>query len=58
MPIPTPPARARKSDRRLSRVVLSVAVIAAGVLGMFDLAGADVAVSAYVAVPLAIVGLH
>ena len=57
MPTPTPPAPARKSDRRLSRVVLSVAVIAAGVLGMFDLAGVDVAPSAYVAVPLAVIGL-
>ena len=52
-----PPSPARGYDRRLARFVVSVALIATGILGMFDLAGADVAASAYVALPLAIVGL-
>jgi hypothetical protein len=58
-PIPTParpPGPAREPRSALSRFVLSLAVLATGVLGLIDLSGAKVAASAYVAVPLAIVG--
>jgi hypothetical protein len=37
--------------------VLSLTVLALGVLGLIDLAGADVPGSAYVALPLAVIGL-
>jgi len=56
-PSPARPPGPAQRDRRLARFVVSVALIATGVLGMADLAGADVAASAYVALPLAIVGL-
>jgi hypothetical protein len=59
-PIPTPagpigPVPAPHD--RIARIVLPAVVLAIGVLGMIDLAGADVAASAYVALALAIVGL-
>ena len=41
----------------LTRVVLPIIAVAIGLLGMIDLAGADVSASAYVALPLTIVGL-
>ena len=59
-PSPTPQgprAPAREPGSGLARFVLPLVVMAIGVLGMIDLAGADVAASAYVAVALAIVGL-
>jgi Cell wall-active antibiotics response 4TMS YvqF len=49
-PVPAP-------HDRIARIVLPVVALAVGVLGMIDLAGADVAASAYVALPLTIVGL-
>ena len=59
-PTPTParpPGPAREPRSALSRIVVSLAVLAIGVLGMVDLAGVKVAASAYIALPLAIVGL-
>lgn len=53
LPVPGP---VPEHQPGLGRVVLPLIVLAIGVLGMIDLAGADVAASAYVAVPLAIVG--
>jgi Cell wall-active antibiotics response LiaF, C-terminal len=52
-PVPRP---VHEHPAGLGRIVLPLIVLAIGVLGMIDLAGADVAASAYVAVPLAIVG--
>lgn len=52
---PTPPSREPHS--RLGGIVVSVAVLATGVLGVIDLAGAAIAGSAYLALPLAIVGI-
>jgi Cell wall-active antibiotics response LiaF, C-terminal len=51
------PGPTRDPHRRFSGFVVSLALVATGILGMIDLAGANVAASAYVAVPLAIVGL-
>jgi hypothetical protein len=51
------PGPARDPRGGLARFVLPLAVLAVGVLGMIDLAGAHVAASAYVAVPLAIVAV-
>jgi hypothetical protein len=47
----------REPHSGLARFVLPLIALAIGVLGMIDLAGADVAASAYVALPLTIVGL-
>lgn len=58
-PEPPPPAASVAARERPTIVglVLALAVLAIGVLGIVDLAGVDVAVSAYVAVPLTVVGL-
>jgi hypothetical protein len=57
-PGPTPygPASPPR-DSGLARFVLPLIALAVGVLGMVDLAGVDVVASAYVALPLTIVGL-
>lgn len=55
--VPPLAEQAREPQSKLLRLVLPLVVLGIGVLGMIDLAGADVAASAYVAVPLAIVGL-
>jgi Cell wall-active antibiotics response LiaF, C-terminal len=54
-----PPAVTTAARERPTIVglVLALAVLAIGLLGIVDLAGADVVASAYVAVPLAVVGL-
>jgi hypothetical protein len=52
-PPPGPPAEPRSI---LTRLVLAALLVAVGVTGMIDLAGADFPASAYFAVPLALVG--
>jgi hypothetical protein len=47
----------REPRSRLGLLTVSVAVVAVGVLGLADLAGAVVPASAYLALPLAVVGL-
>lgn len=42
---------------RLGQIVVFLAVLALGVLGMTDLAGAAVPISAYLALPLVVIGL-
>lgn len=51
------PPREPKPRSGLGLLVLSVAALALGILGMVDLAGAAIDGSAYLAVPLTIVGL-
>jgi len=51
VPAPTP-----KPHSRLGQLTLSLSVLAIGTLGIVDLAGVDVPVSAYFAVPLAVIG--
>jgi hypothetical protein len=51
--LPLPPPQPRSP---LGRLVVSVAVLAVGVLAMVDLAGAHVIGSAYLALPLAVIG--
>lgn len=53
-PPPLPPAPVR-SRSALGRLVLSLAVFAAGLVAVIDLAGARVPVSMYFAIPLAVV---
>jgi phage shock protein PspC (stress-responsive transcriptional regulator) len=52
--VPAAPPRPRSV---LGLLTLSVAAVAVGVLALVDLAGASVAASAYLALPLAVVGL-
>lgn len=55
-PVPPPPQPSRAPRRSvLLRLILSLAVFAVGLVGLVDLAGAHLAVSVYVAVPLAVV---
>lgn len=61
-PVPTGqpphgPPRPRAPQSHLGLLVLSLTALAVGVLGMVDLAGTAVAGSAYLALPLAVVGL-
>lgn len=59
-PAPTPTVPVGTPGRphsRLGRFVLSLAALGLGLLGVVDLAGARIAGSAYLAVPLAVVGL-
>ncbi len=61
-PVPTGqqnsgPPQESEPPSRLGPLVLSTAALALGGLGMADLAGAAVAPSAYLAVPLAVTGL-
>jgi len=53
VPAPVPPPRHRS---RLARLVVSAALFAVGILAMADLAGLDVRASAYLALPLTVVG--
>lgn len=53
----SPPPPPPKPHSRLGWLVLSVATIGLGVLGLVDLAGTSVPGSAYVALPLAVLGL-
>jgi hypothetical protein len=59
-PTPTmstpPPARPVEPRSLLAPLVLAALLVAVGILGMVDLAGARIPVSAYFAVPLAVVG--
>lgn len=55
-PGPLEPPRPERRRSRLGRLVWSVVLIAVGVLAVVDLAGMDVPASAYLAVPLAVVG--
>jgi hypothetical protein len=52
-----PPTVATAPRSRLAGFVVSLTVLALGVLGVVDLAGAAVAGSAYLALPLAVTGL-
>jgi hypothetical protein len=52
--VPAPPPTRHRS--RLARLVLSAALIAVGILAVADLSGLDVRASAYLALPLTIVG--
>jgi hypothetical protein len=54
---PTAPPPVPSPHPRLGRLVLSAAAVALGVLALVDLAGAAVPGSAYLAVPLAVVGV-
>ncbi len=56
---PISPAQAPQQHPRspLGQLTFSVAVLAVGVLGIVDLAGAKVVASAYFAVPLGVIGL-
>ena len=58
MPNPRPRRRTVPAEPRsvLSRLVLAALLVAVGVLGMVDLAGARIPASAYFAVPLTVVG--
>lgn len=50
------PAPTRKPHSRLGQLTVSLSVLAIGVLGIVDLSGVDVAASAYIALPLTVVG--
>jgi hypothetical protein len=54
-PTPTPPAAPPEPPSILGRLVLAAILLAVGILGMVDLAGARFPASAYFAVPLAVV---
>jgi Cell wall-active antibiotics response LiaF, C-terminal len=56
MPTPGPASPPRRPQSPLGGVVVSVAVIAVGLLGLLDLAGTPVSASAYFAVPLTVIG--
>lgn len=59
-PIPVPltgPPPPREPKSRLGGAVVSLSVIAVGLLGVVDLAGAPIPASAYIAVALTVVGL-
>lgn len=61
-PVPTAqqgsgPPQASEPASGLGLLVLSLAALALGALGLIDLAGAAIANSAYLAVPLAVIGL-
>src|SRR5689334_21587863 len=53
VPVPMPPRRHRS---QLARLVVSAALFAVGILAVADLAGSDVRASAYLALPLIVVG--
>lgn len=55
--LPPPSTPPRQPHSPLGWLVVSVAVLSIGVLGLTDLAGAPVPGSAYMALPLAVVGL-
>jgi hypothetical protein len=56
-PAVPPPAAPAEPRSMLTRLVLAALLVAVGVLGMIDLAGARFPVSAYFAVPLAVVAV-
>jgi len=56
-PVPPPAPRARAAPSPLGRLTVSAALLAVGLLAAVDLAGSEVPGTAYLALPLAIVGL-
>jgi hypothetical protein len=55
--MPTSSSPGERASSSLGGVVVSLALVAVGVLGLLDLAGVRVIASAYLAVPLAVTGL-
>jgi phage shock protein PspC (stress-responsive transcriptional regulator) len=56
-PIPAKPPKVKRERSRLGRLVMGLILLAMGVLGLADLAGASVPMTAYAAVALLIIGL-
>jgi Cell wall-active antibiotics response 4TMS YvqF len=56
MPAPGPATPPKRPHSPLAGIVMSAAVIAVGFLGLLDLAGTPVSASAYLALPLTVIG--